>query len=242
MGQLVGVLAIVVLLTSLFMWLIKRLGRAELQTRSVLQIVLANALSLTAYTIAMGYSLVPDLTIGEAPHLVAAFQIGVVPQLLCLAGNLAYGRAHKPIADKGPSGRHLAGYVLALGAFALAWYVAREGVTYLRRPTRSQIDAAINQGFVITAAEIKPTLPRVLDAITTLTDVRVEGINMIYMNEIASGYEVEDLKVIENYVRPKVCASEMSKSIVDGASYTYEYWSAGPNRKLFGKFGISSCP
>jgi hypothetical protein len=98
-----------------------------------LQIVLANALSLTAYTIAMGYSLVPDLTIGEAPHLVAAFQIGVVPQLLCLAGNLAYGRAHKPIAvsDIGPSGRRLAGYVLALGAFALAWYVAREGVTYL---------------------------------------------------------------------------------------------------------------
>jgi hypothetical protein len=62
------------------------------------------------------------------------------------------------------------------------------------------------------------------------------------MNEIASEYEVKDLKVIENYVRPKVCASEMSKSIVDGASYTYEYWSAGADRKLFGKFSISSCP
>jgi hypothetical protein len=35
MVQLVGVLAIVVLLTSLFMWLIKRLGRAELQSRPV---------------------------------------------------------------------------------------------------------------------------------------------------------------------------------------------------------------
>jgi hypothetical protein len=55
MGQLVGVLAIVVLLTSLFKWLIKRLSRAELQSRPVLQIVLANALSLTAYTIAMGF-------------------------------------------------------------------------------------------------------------------------------------------------------------------------------------------
>jgi hypothetical protein len=84
-------------------------------------------------------------------------------------------------SDKGPAGRRLAGYVLALGAFTLAWYVAREGVTYLRRPTQRQLDAVINQGFVKTASEIKPTLPRVLDAITTLTDVRVEGSNMIYI-------------------------------------------------------------
>jgi hypothetical protein len=91
MGQFVGTLLVVVLITRLFMWLTKKfLPRLDIHT----QILLANALSLAAYTVAMGYSLVPDLTVGEAPHLVAAFQIGVVPQLLCLGGNFAYSRAH----------------------------------------------------------------------------------------------------------------------------------------------------
>jgi hypothetical protein len=90
MLQLIGVLIIEVLLTRLFMWLTKTLGRPNSQKS---QIFLANALSLTVYTVAMGYSLVPDLTSGEPPHLLTAFYIGVLPQLICLAyGLMATGR------------------------------------------------------------------------------------------------------------------------------------------------------
>jgi hypothetical protein len=41
---------------------------------------------------------------------------------------------------------------------------------------------------------MKQTLPKVIDQLTTLTDVRVEGTNFIYMN-VLSGYDIEDIKV-----------------------------------------------
>jgi hypothetical protein len=85
MGQLIGALITVVLLTQLFMWVTKKLRRPN---NHKLRILLANALSLAVYTVAMGYSLVPDLTRGEPPHLLTAFYIGVLPQLICLAYGL----------------------------------------------------------------------------------------------------------------------------------------------------------
>jgi hypothetical protein len=56
--------------------------------------------------------------------------------------------------------RKIAGYVLGLGTFVFSFHAAKEGVMYLRRPTQSQIDAAVNQVLVKTAAEIKLTLLR----------------------------------------------------------------------------------
>jgi hypothetical protein len=44
--------------------------------------------------------------------------------------------------------RKIAGYVLGLGAFVFSFFAAKEGVVYLRRPTQSQIDAAVNQALV----------------------------------------------------------------------------------------------
>ena len=84
-GKLIGGIAVAILFTTFFMWLTNKIGHPKNYT---LRIILANALSLAAYTIAMGYSLVPDLTIGEPPHLLAAFQLGAPPQLLCLAYGL----------------------------------------------------------------------------------------------------------------------------------------------------------
>jgi len=46
---------------------------------------LANALSLAAYTIAMGYSRITDL---EPPHFFEGFSLGVLPQLIWLAYDL----------------------------------------------------------------------------------------------------------------------------------------------------------
>ena len=147
-----------------------------------------------------------------------------------------------PSAKKNLERRRFAGTILSLVAFALAWYGAKQVVLYMRTPSQAQVHAAVHEGLEKSIAEIRSTLPKVLDEVTTLTDVKVDGLMMIYINEIDAAYQLPDVLEIENIVRPKVCASAMSKSIIDGASYRYEYWSAGPHRKFLGAFNISTCP
>jgi hypothetical protein len=61
----------------------------------------------------------------------------------------------------------------------------------VERPlTEAEINQTLNRGAVL----MKQTLPKVIDQLTTLTDVRVEGTNFIYMN-VLSGYDIEDIKV-----------------------------------------------
>jgi hypothetical protein len=74
-----GVLLVTFLFRAIFYWLTKKLRRP------LLQICLANALSLAAYTVAMRYSLVTDLTSNETPHFLKAFSMAVLPQLIWLA-------------------------------------------------------------------------------------------------------------------------------------------------------------
>jgi hypothetical protein len=65
--------------------------------------------------------------------------------------------------------------------------------------TEAEINQALNQAAAIT----KQTLPQVIDQVTTLTDVRVEGTNFIYMN-VLSKYDIEDIKVIENDIMGEI--------------------------------------
>jgi hypothetical protein len=81
----------------------------------------------------------------------------------------------------------------------------------------------------------------VLDQSTTLRDIRVEGLKTIYIDEIHDGYQLTDIKSMQDLVTPKVCASPMRKALLDGASYRYEYWSAGSDSKFLGGFDITSC-
>ena len=90
------------------------------------------------------------------------------------------------VGDKG-LWRTLAPGILRLGAFAVALTIGLKQAALGRPLTEAEINQALNQAAVIT----KQTLPKVIDPITTLTDVRVEGTNFIYMNVI-SEYEIED--------------------------------------------------
>lgn len=65
---------------------------------------------------------------------------------------------------------------------------------------------------------------------------------MTYVSTIKYGYDLKDIKSVEELVRPKVCSSDMIQSIKKGASYTYEYWNSAPDRRFLGKFQISSGP
>ena len=150
-----------------------------------------------------------------------------------------------PSPSPGPSApnnkRNVGSTIVGLLVFAVAWYVAKEVVTYVRTPSPAQINAMLHDALVKKVTEIKSTLPQVLDEATTLRDIRVDGLTTIYINEIHSVYQVQDIKAVQDLVTPKVCASPMRAAILDGASYRYEYWSAGTESKPLGAFNITSC-
>ncbi len=90
---LLGVLLFEVIITKIFLWSIKKL---HIPSTEWLSVLVANVLSLVIYTAAMGYSLVPDWTSGEAPHLREAFSIGVLPQGAILIFGLIRANAREP--------------------------------------------------------------------------------------------------------------------------------------------------
>jgi len=90
---LLGVLLFEAIVTKIFLWSIKKL---HLRSTERLDVLVANALSLALYTFAMGYSLVPDLTSGDTPHLREAFSMGVLPQGVILIFGLVRANARDP--------------------------------------------------------------------------------------------------------------------------------------------------
>lgn len=140
-----------------------------------------------------------------------------------------------PLAKKK---RGTASVIFAVAAFAIAWYAARDGVTYLRTPSKAATHAAL----VKSIDEMRPTFPKALDENTTLRDARVDDLMTIYVNEIRSGYQIANLKGLQDQVTTKVCASIMRQGLLQGQSYRYEYWSAGSDSSLLGAFNITACP
>jgi hypothetical protein len=62
-----------------------------------------------------------------------------------------------------------------------------------------------------------------------------------YVLGIKPGHEVPDMKVVQDAMTEKLCASAMRATIAARASVTYEYWTPGPIRKLGGKINIAAC-
>jgi hypothetical protein len=48
----------------------------------------------------MGYSMVPDLTSGESPHLLDAFALGILPQILILIFGLVRAKGRVKLASE----------------------------------------------------------------------------------------------------------------------------------------------
>lgn len=142
--------------------------------------------------------------------------------------------------------REALGAIAFLAAFVVALYGAREAIKYMRTPSQAKVNNmirdAMHDGMVKAMTEMKSRLPIILDNATTLRDVKVENVMTIYINEIDDGYQIADITPLRDIVTAKVCASSMRKSILDGGSYRYEYWSVGNDGKLLGAFDIRSCP
>jgi hypothetical protein len=174
---------------------------------------------------------------------------------LTLDGAVAHIRAAMGLGE--PTDRHEAGPARSSGA---SWLVGpaldqqRIGVDIASAdndaassiavitPQHAQAQSPAALALKAAVTQLKLTLPRDLNDSVTATDVRAEDMTIVYVLDIKPGHEIPDMKIVQDAMSEKLCASAMRAMIVAGASVTYEYWSPGPTRKLRGKFNIQLAP
>jgi hypothetical protein len=79
-------------------------------------------------------------------------------------------------------------------------------------------------GFQQAVQEIKPTLPRQLDEVTTLVDVASDDITMIYNHTLTLNLTPVIQEKLTEHLRKTVCGNEaMRPTLLWGATYRYSY-------------------
>jgi hypothetical protein len=93
---------------------------------------------------------------------------------------------------------------------------------------------------VYTANVIKSSLPKKLDDVTTLTDVRVEGTALVYIYEVTSPAISNEAGIsLASTVTKRFCASPNGPKVLKlGGAYGYEYQNQG---KVLYRFNITLC-
>jgi hypothetical protein len=224
----------------------------------------ANALSLITATIIGGFGLAD----GSDPKFHAAFSQYAFPQLVVMILTL-YGwnrsrrsaepaalgvasgsvtRVSAPRESAISSGRLVVAAVIISAATMVAWFAVKgtwSEETTASSPVRdqktlSQAENEVREGLLQAARDVKPTLPRKLDNVTTLVDMRVDGLDVTYENEISDSRTYQ-FTAFEKHLRNLVCGGGMREGIQHGASYTYQYWTPAPERRPLGSVRISSC-
>lgn len=97
---------------------------------------------------------------------------------------------------------------------------------------------AIEQGFARAETEVRPTLPKKVDEITTLVGITHSGPRLRYELVVDAGkgrqLPADFISRMKKEVAPKVCASNMKSSLDLGASYEYNY--RDQTQSLLGSF------
>lgn len=90
--------------------------------------------------------------------------------------------------------------------------------------------------------QLKPNLPKKIDAVTTLIDVWHTGKQITYLYEVdLHGRQIPSnfTAIARNEVVPKVCGSDMKDGIVNyGITYVYRYNLPGGSR--VGEFAVTA--
>jgi hypothetical protein len=134
--------------------------------------------------------------------------------------------------------------VLAVGVFLCAFSVSRqifeEKRTELPPPNSAQ-KAAIHEKLRAIRARDVAQLPRRVDDITALVDLRAEGTTLVHVFTV-SGHTSLNLDGVKARIRQQACDGPTKAAILAGTSFAYEYWSPAPEQKLLGRFQIETCP
>lgn len=112
----------------------------------------------------------------------------------------------------------------------------------LQSTTEAAPTTAAEAGLKAAVAQLKLTLPRAINENVAVTDVRVEGMTVVYVAEVKSGAATQEMSVLEYDMKQTLCASDARAMFHDGISVAYEYWRPAPQRTLLGTITISACP
>ena len=110
--------------------------------------------------------------------------------------------------------------VLFLAVAAPVSTVSAQQVVSLSQQERDELAS----GFREAVQELKPTLPRQLDEVTTLIDVASDDIVMIYNHAITLNLTLAIQEKLAEHLRKTVCGNEaIRQTLVWGATYRYSY-------------------
>jgi hypothetical protein len=134
------------------------------------------------------------------------------------------------------------GALLAVVVGAICLVAAKDFIHTATAPGAMNVTHQVEEGFKRAVARIRPSLPKTVDAATTLTDVSSAGMVMTYRYTVDS----DNYELLPNFIQTAqrvttglVCNTEDMKSAMKaGAAYEYNY-SDGKSKSL-GGFVVTS--
>jgi hypothetical protein len=133
------------------------------------------------------------------------------------------------------------GVLLIFVAGAIGLLIARQLIHTAPAPGATNVADQVGEGFKHIVAQMRPTLPKAIDAATTLVDVSTAGMVLTYRYTVDS----ENFELVPNFMRVAqrtttslICNTEdMKAAMKAGAVYEYRYSDA--NSRSLGGFVVT---
>jgi len=99
-----------------------------------------------------------------------------------------------------------------------------------------------DQGLQKREADMKKTLPRKVDDITTLEDVKYEGTKNVYWLSIDAGDGSIDASDLQHRTQSLLCSNGDIARTIKEKGFSYEYHYVNKERVSLATFTIADCP
>ena len=99
-----------------------------------------------------------------------------------------------------------------------------------------------DQGLQKREADMKKTLPRKVDDITTLEDVKYEGTKNVYWLSVDGGDGSFDASGLQYRTQSLLCSNDDIARTIKEKGFSYEYHYVNKERVSLATFTIADCP
>lgn len=89
--------------------------------------------------------------------------------------------------------------------------------------------------------KIKQTLPKHFDDGSTLFDIKMNDMTIVYSYKLDNGTKIIDEKLLVSNLKSRVCAGNMKDMTRYGVSYKYEFWTFEQKPELLREFIFKTC-
>ena len=149
-------------------------------------------------------------------------------------GTRVYVQQTRPVA-KAPTKKTgpwaIISVLMALVAAVIGRVAGNEIYHFFSRPAPVQVESMLSQ----VVEKTKPTLPKKLDNVTTMTDISFAGKRMTYVYDLdleGKPAPANLMATLRKMVVGRVCASDMKRAMQEGIGFAFHY-----NRPAGGEIG-----